>query len=343
MRDVIEISYTGDLLAHRRCARAWAFEKQAGFYPYEQVQAMEGRLVHHALEWLSRQFSDVLKRSRHPTADELRAQLEHYFRVLWARGLRTTFASKDETLKRVVGNLFPNGVMHPTVKAVVEGALHTEYELRSVRKLLPKLPRGKSKLLLTGVLDLVVQQQAPLTYERTWQWTSVKDLDGKAVKSKTHAKAMEVEIWDYKGSRSDTNYLIDYVRQLLTYAALYEERVGTLPARCVLFFVNEPDRLKQLVAVPVDDDVVKRAVEWTYEQVDQLQETISLFQKDPCSVPGGEFEKRDAKVGNRMTDELKNQCTACGFRFDCDEYRAYLGPGGRKPHPDVDIYNVQKN
>jgi hypothetical protein len=343
VRDVIEISYTGDLLAHRRCARAWSFEKQAGFYPYEQVQAMEGRLVHHALEWLSRHFSDVLKRSRHVTKNELEAQLDHYFRVLWARGLRTTFFSKRETLDRVVNNLFPDGAMHPTVKAVVEGAQHTEYELRSVRKLLPKLPRGKSKLLLTGVLDLVVQQQAPLTYERSWQWTSVKDLDGKAEKSKTHAKAMDVEIWDYKGSRSDTPYLIDYVRQLLTYAALYEERVGVLPARCVLFFVNEPERWKQLVAVPVDSAVVKQAVDWTYEQVDNLQETIALFQNDPCSVPGGDFEKRRATVGQRMTEELKQQCTACGFRFDCDEYRTHLRSSGHKPHPDVDIYNVRKN
>src|SRR5437016_1472469 len=200
MRDVIELSYTGDLLAHRRCARAWSFEKQAGFYPYEQVQAMEGRLVHHGLEWLSRQFSDVQKRKRHPTAAELRGQLEHYFRVLWSRGLRTTFASKDETLTRVVGNLYPGGTIHPTVKAVVEGAQHTEYEIRSVRKLLPRLPGGKSKLLLTGVLDLVVQQQEPLTYERTWQWSSVANLDGNAVKAKTRAKTMDVEIWDYKGS-----------------------------------------------------------------------------------------------------------------------------------------------
>ena len=44
MRDVMEVSYTGDLLGHRRCPRAWCYERQAGFYPYEQVQAMEGRL-----------------------------------------------------------------------------------------------------------------------------------------------------------------------------------------------------------------------------------------------------------------------------------------------------------
>ena len=154
---------------------------------------------------------------------------------------------------------------------------------------------------------------------------------------------MDIEIWDYKGSRSGTPYLIDYVRQLLTYAALYRERVGELPARCVLFFVNEPDRSEQLIAVPVDEEIVRRAVEWTYEQVGHLQKTIGIFQKDPCAVPGGDFERRGAKVGNRMTDELKKQCTACGFRFDCDEYGTHLRSDRKKPHPDIDIYNVRKN
>ena len=49
--DVVEVSYTGDLLAHRRCPRSWVYEQHAGFHPYEQIQAMEGRLVHHAMEW----------------------------------------------------------------------------------------------------------------------------------------------------------------------------------------------------------------------------------------------------------------------------------------------------
>jgi hypothetical protein len=92
MSDVIEVSYTGDLLA-RRCRRAWAYEKRAGFHPYEVVQAMEGRLVHHAMEWLTRQHQEALGRHRHATRAELRAQLEHYFRVLWAGGTRTRFAS----------------------------------------------------------------------------------------------------------------------------------------------------------------------------------------------------------------------------------------------------------
>ena len=66
MSDVIEVSYTGDLLAHRRCRRAWSYEKRAGFHPYEVVQAMEGRLVHHGMEWLTRQHQETLaRRARH--------------------------------------------------------------------------------------------------------------------------------------------------------------------------------------------------------------------------------------------------------------------------------------
>src|SRR5215469_16739642 len=130
MRDVIEVSYTGDLLGHRRCPRAWCYEKQAGFYPYEQVQAMEGRLIHHAMEWLTRKYKDT---GKHATREELGSQLTRYFSVLWARGIRTAFESKQKTIDRVVDNLFPEGAkgsMHPTVKAAIEGAQHTEYELK---------------------------------------------------------------------------------------------------------------------------------------------------------------------------------------------------------------------
>src|SRR6266550_3268996 len=118
MTNVIEVSYTGDLLAHRRCSRSWAFEKYAGFQPYEQVQAMEGRLIHHAMEWLARRYRET---GTHPSASELSAQLDHYFRVLWARGFRTAFTSKAGTLSRVQSNLFPGGRIDSTVKAAVTG------------------------------------------------------------------------------------------------------------------------------------------------------------------------------------------------------------------------------
>src|SRR5690242_15501786 len=112
MSEIIEVSYTGDILAHRRCARAWAYEKKAQFHPYEQVQAMEGRLLHHAMEWLTRRYAET---GAHATRDDLDRQLDSYFRVLWARGIKTAFTSKADTLTRVGDNLFPGRKMHPTV------------------------------------------------------------------------------------------------------------------------------------------------------------------------------------------------------------------------------------
>jgi DNA helicase-2/ATP-dependent DNA helicase PcrA len=341
MTDVIEVSYTGDLLAHRRCGRAWAYEKQAGFHPYEVVQAMEGRLIHHAMEWLTRQYQDTHHRLRHARSDELRAQLEHYFRVLWARGIRTAFVSKKETLDRVMENLYPDGTIDPIVQTVVEGAQHTEYELRAVKKVLPADFAGKSRILLTGILDLVIQQQAPLTYERVWEWDSVDDLTGRAVPASLSAAPGDVEIWDYKGTRATTGYINDYVRQLLTYAALFRDRTGSLPARCVLFFINEKDATHRLLAIDVNDALVRAALDWTETQVRELQATKLVFERDPLAVTAGEFVRRSNSVGQRLTSESTQQCTACSFRFGCEEYETHLGGG--TSHPDIDILNVMKN
>ena len=339
MSDVIEVSYTGDLLAHRRCRRAWAYEKRVGFHPYEVVQAMEGRLIHHAMEWLTRQYQEVLH--RHATAEELRIQIEYYFRVLWARGIRTTFASKKETIDRVVKNLYPVGRLDPVVKAVIEGAQHTEYELRAVKKVLPPdiaSFSGKSRILLTGILDLVVQQQNPLTYHCTWSWDSAEKLKGHVGETPTTATVGDVEIWDYKGTRANTPFVADYVGQLLTYAALYRDRVGTLPVRCVLFFINETQRDRRLLAIDVDASVVDAAVAWTYEQVRLLRATADTFETQPEKVVAGELAKQHEPVGKRLSQETTAQCTACGFRFDCPEYTA----DGRH-RSDVDPANVFKN
>ena len=342
MSDVIEVSYTGDLLAHRRCRRAWAYEKRAGFHPYEVVQAMEGRLVHHAMEWLTRQYQDVL--GRHATADELRTQMEHFFRVLWARGIRTAFASKQETIDRVVGNLYPGGKLDAVVKAVLEGAQHTEYELRAVKKVLPPdiaSFSGKSRILLTGILDLVIQQQSPLTYPRTWKWDSVVDLDGHVAEDPTTAAAGDIEIWDYKGTRANTPFVGDYVRQLLTYAALFRDRTGELPVRCVLFFINEPRRDRRLLAIDVDTGVVDAALAWTYDQVRLLRGTADTFETQPANVLAGELARQAEPLGNRLSQETTAQCTACTFRFDCPEYTAHLKGGDQ--HPDINLANVFKN
>lgn len=343
MSDVIEVSYTGDLLAHRRCRRAWAYEKRAGFHPYEVVQAMEGRLVHHAMEWLTRHYQETTGRNRHASEAELRVQMDHYFRVLWARGIRTAFTSKQDTIDRVVGNLYPNGRLDPVVKTVIEGAQHTEYELRAVKKVLPPdlaSFSGKSRILLTGILDLVIQQQSPLTYEHTWVWESVDPLRGHIEQEQTHATAGDIEIWDYKGTQAKTPFVEDYVRQLLTYAALYRDRTGELPVRCVLFFINERRRDRRLLAIDVTGPIVDAALAWTYEQVRSLRATADGFETDPATVPGGELARDHEPIGRRLSSETTAQCTACTFRFDCNEYVTHLGDAH---HSDVDLANVLKN
>ena len=325
MSDVIEVSYTGDILAHRRCPRAWAYEKHAGFVPYEQVQAMEGRLLHHAMEWLSRQYREtgvLVARSA------LVEQLGRFYKVLRARGVTTAFAGKDELLDRIVDNLYDGESMRRPVSAVVRGAEHTEYELRAVRKVLPASYGGKSRILLTGVIDLVLQQQDALTYERVWHWLDTDELTGEVRQQRVHAEPGDVEIWDFKATKASTSYLVDYVRQVVTYSALYRERTGDLPKRCVLFFVNERNRTNGLLAVPIDGDLVARGVVWTETQVAELRKTVAEFEQAPESVAGGSPFLRLRPVGQRVTDDLKPQCTGCPQRFDCDEYLAFLGCSG---------------
>lgn len=338
MSDYVEVSYTGDLLSHRRCRRAWAYEKHAGFHPYEVVQAMEGRLTHHAMEWLARRYRET---GAHATNDDLKDQLARYFRILWAQGIRTSFATKQETLDRVLGNLFPGGQIDPIVRTVIEGALHTEYELRTVRKVLPADFGGKTKILLTGVLDVVVQEVSPPTYAFEWTWADEERLEGQVSRRSVPAGVGDLEVWDYKATRADSHYLQDFVLQILTYAALYREKSGRLPDRGVLFFINEPRPDRRLLSVPVTLPLLDAAVAWTHEQVKELRRTVAEFEASPHSVSGGDYRLRGNPVGQRLTDESTKQCTACGRRFDCPEYGAYLRAGHSLA--DVDPLNVNKN
>ena len=91
MSDVYQVSYTGDILGHRRCPRAWLYERHVGLRPYEQVQAMEGNLAHFAMEWLTKHYR---KHGTYPKATELEQEMLKRFSVLRSRGIRSEFAKK---------------------------------------------------------------------------------------------------------------------------------------------------------------------------------------------------------------------------------------------------------
>ena len=136
-----------------------------------------------------------------PDLNVMRAQLEYRFKVLWARGLKTAFASKQETIGRVLDNIYPSGAIHPTVRVAIEGASHTEYELRAVRKIVPGDFQGKEKLLLTGILDLVLHQRDGFEFGRIWKWIDVPQLIGETSSETIHANEGDLEVWDYKGTK----------------------------------------------------------------------------------------------------------------------------------------------
>jgi hypothetical protein len=130
---------------------------------------------------------------------------------------------------------------------------------------------------------------------------------------------------------------------VITYAALYRERTDRLPERCVLFFVNERKEENKLLAIPIDDQLVDRGVEWTVDQVGELRRTQIRFSRGPETVAGGSQLLRQKPVGERVDEDLKAQCTGCGQRFDCVEYTTSIGSSGNSPKRDVDPLAIGRN
>jgi hypothetical protein len=127
-------------------------------------------------------------------------------------------------------------------------------------------------MVLPGVLDLVIQTAEPLVHPRVWTWTERDKLSGQVSSRSIASHPSDLEIWDYKGTRATTTHIGDYVIQLLTYAGLDGERIGELPARCIVFFVNEPKREAQLVAIEIDPDIVGRAEAWTIAEAKRVRQ-----------------------------------------------------------------------
>jgi hypothetical protein len=330
MSDVVEVSYTGDILAHRRCPRAWAYHRHVGLHPYEQVQAMEGMLAHHSMEWLTGFYR---KNGHHANAKELSDQLISRYGVLRSRGVRSEFVKKTVIVSRVVSILFPlatpaslpegtfdaSALLDEVVRACVEGALHTEYEIKSVQTLAPGVYPSKNKYLLRGVLDLVRQESGTFQYRRFFEISDSLECSGTLKTGSVATEVDDVEIWDYKASNPDTPYIGDYVRQLLTYAAIYQLHTGILAKRCVLAFLKRPKKgtlAEHLIAIDISQAMVDAALSWTSSQIAGIGASVLTFRANPLSIPSGDYGS------GSISSELRNQCTACGQRFDCPSYKS---------------------
>ena len=342
--EVIEVSYTGDLLAHRRCPRAWAYEKHVGFAPYEQVQAMEGRLLHHAMEWMTRKYEDdqdprLTRRIEGPTRTLLQsvAFARDHYRVHHPR--RGTRAHPREPLQ---GCRQRQGAAPGRDRD--QGRPTQRVPTARRQKGDPKAFAGKSKILLTGIIDLVLQQVDPLTYESVWVWDDVEHLTGHVEEQKLTAETGDMEIWDFKGDpkREPSTSRTTSVRLLPTPPSI-ASALGHCPNAVSFSSSTSANRRKRLLAIPVDQEIVDSALIWTVDQVEELRRTTIRFAEDPASIEGGSLQLKDEEVGMRITPDLKAQCTACGQRFDCTEYTTSIGSTPTKVKRDVDPREVGRN
>ena len=159
------------------------------------------------------------------------------------------------------------------------------------------------------------------------------------------AQPGDEEIWDFKATQVQ-HPLPDRLRPAgaSRTPALYRERTGRLPRRCVIYFVNEPDEVKGLLAVPVDDDIVDAAVEWTVGQVEDLRATTLEFESDPLSVEGGSALLRRQPVGDRVDDDLQRPVHRLRSAIRLRRVQSPTSArGSGKPKRDVDPLAVGRN
>jgi hypothetical protein len=60
------------------------------------------------------------------------------------------------------------------------------------------------------------------------------------------------------------------------------------------------------------------------------------------AIAVGNLERQAAPPSERVTAELRSQCTTCGYRFDCSSYREFVVKKGGS-QGDVDLCEVRKN
>ena len=60
-------------------------------------------------------------------------------------------------------------------------------------------------------------------------------------------------------------------------------------------------------------------------------------------LAGGSLLERAKPVGQRVTEDLKAQCTACGQRYDCEEYTTSIGSTTAKVKREVDPTRVDRS
>ncbi len=283
-------SVTADVLSYRRCGRLYGFQAERGFVPSQPTQRFVGTVIHQVLDRAHSHFMGRLDPSTQgtvPTDQDIGDYFNEVENALRARGIRPIGPIVRARSLEIVQAF--NRVEGPVLYPLVRDTEH-------------RLQTDEPDYLLHGVVDVLASSP-----EST-------DPD-------------DVQIWDYKGSKSPNvntqdgrARLRDYQFQMLVYADLYLRRNGRYPKKAFIYFVGEFSRK------PVPDVRPQNAVMGVELEPEDMQTALAEFDNTVHQIEDSRLQNRwvapqdGAKVAGQET------CDLCDIRWTCPE----MGPTYRQ-------------
>jgi putative RecB family exonuclease len=272
-------SLTADIVAFRRCPRQYGFYGVRKYVPSHAIQLYYGTIVHEVLDRIHHHYQGLETpetKGQIPTEADIQLYFDQTEASLRSRGVTAINNRLREQAYRILTRF--NKIEGPRLYPRV---IDTEHRVQGDRQ----------THIVEGVIDVLVGQE-----------TGSQDPD-------------KVEIWDYKGARvprDDTNEMESYRYQMLVYAALYKIRNKCLPARGVLYFMNEfesPEggRTKNpVLEVDFQEDEIDKALHEFDGTALRIEQCRKDNQWDPPSPE---------KLG-----DIEDTCAACDLRWSCRSY-----------------------
>jgi hypothetical protein len=279
-------SVTADILAYQQCSIQYGAFVARRYEPALVVQLFYGTIIHQVLDRAHAHYRGDLgaPAGSLPTDADIEGYFTEVENALVARRIRAVQSVRDQA-KRILKRF--NSLEGPTLYPRI---VDTECRLQA----------NQGQYILHGNVDVLI----------------ASDVGGSDA----------VEIWDYKGaskpSLGDADYQ-RYVFQMQVYADLYRQKTGQVPAKAILYFLNELSTnpapqirpVNALLEVSLDPAAVQQALSSFGETVQHIEacRTTRSWPSPP------------------VAPSLAT-CNACDLRWNCN---AAFGFGRNYPilHP----------
>lgn len=219
-------SFTSHITMYETCPRQYQFYRHYKFAPSRPADTFFGLLVHQTLEIIHH------------------IVLDGQFAILTEAKLRELFDQTFTFLSRTNMNVIDASKKEKAFEHVMNYFRQNQLEIFQVKQVEERVSIDKAEYILTGVLDVVLEQ------------------DGSR------------EILDFKTARrpaDNSDYLDTCERQLYMYAHALEQRDGKRPERLLLYWTEEPLKKDALVVFHYQQEKVEKTVEQFETKVTHIQ------------------------------------------------------------------------